>query len=49
MKQTTKQAENFINRRSFLRKGLAVGGAGAIGTGLLADGVPAFAQVGRKA
>ena len=31
-------------RRSFLRKGLAVGGAGAIGAGLLANGVPAFAE-----
>ena len=33
------------SRRSFMRKGLAVGGAGAIGAGLLADGLPAFADV----
>ena len=34
------------SRRSFLRKGLAVGGAGAIGAGLLANGLslPAFAE-----
>src|SRR5213082_3233735 len=29
------------SRRSFLRKGLAVGGAGTIGAGLLASGLPA--------
>ena len=36
------------SRRSFLRKGLAVGGAGAIGAGLLAGGVsfPALADTG---
>ncbi|MBV9615568.1 MAG: ferritin-like domain-containing protein, partial [Ktedonobacteraceae bacterium] len=43
MKRTTKQAGNATNRRSFLRKGLAIGGAGTIGAGLLASGVPAFA------
>jgi hypothetical protein len=32
------------SRRSFLRKGLVGGGAGAIGAGLLAGGYPAFAQ-----
>ncbi len=39
----TKQRENATSRRSFLRKGLAVGGAGTIGAGLLANGLPAFA------
>src|SRR5439155_5616778 len=38
------------SRRSFLRKGLAVGGAGAIGAGLggglVGYGIPAFAQAG---
>src|SRR5437868_5704965 len=36
------------SRRSFLRKGLAVGGAGALGAGLLAGGVsfPALAEAG---
>src|SRR5947209_9152953 len=36
------------SRRSFLRQGLAVGGAATIGTGLLANGlsVPAFAEAG---
>jgi hypothetical protein len=37
-------SKNSTNRRSFLRKGLAVGGAGVIGAGLLTQGVPAFAK-----
>ncbi len=46
MKQHAQQSEISTSRRSFLRKGLAVGGAGAIGTGLLANGLslPAFAE-----
>ena len=32
------------SRRSFLRKGIAVGGAGAVGATLLAGGLPAFAK-----
>ncbi len=43
MGQSTKHAGNATNRRSFLRKGLAVGGAGTIGAGLLGSGLPAFA------
>src|SRR5450631_3101304 len=39
----TKQRENATSRRSFLRKGLAVGGAGTLGAGLLANGLPVFA------
>ncbi|HEY5002621.1 MAG TPA: hypothetical protein VII61_05685 [Ktedonobacteraceae bacterium] len=39
----TKQRENAASRRSFLRKGLAVGGAGTLGAGLLANGLPVFA------
>src|SRR5690242_14754021 len=46
MNKSTKQLENATNRRSFLRKGLVAGGAGAIGAGLLADGLPAFATEG---
>jgi hypothetical protein len=38
------QSQASTSRRSFLRKGLAVGGAGAIGAGLLAGGVPVFAE-----
>src|SRR5437660_3722945 len=39
--QKTNQSKNPASRRSFLRKGLAVGGAGTIGAGLLASGLPA--------
>src|SRR5690349_17687749 len=39
-----KQLGKASSRRSFLRKGLVGGGAGAIGAGLLAGGLPAFAQ-----
>src|SRR5690349_4673855 len=44
MEHTVQQSKHATSRRSFLRKGLAVGGAGAIGAGLLANGVPAFAE-----
>jgi len=44
--QITKRLGNAASRRSFLRKGLVVGGAGAIGTGLLVKGLPAFAKQG---
>src|SRR6202162_3430710 len=45
MEQHAQQSEIYTSRRSFLRKGLVVGGAGAIGAGLLANGLPAFAEV----
>src|SRR5260370_32720734 len=45
MKHTVQQSKSTTSRRSFLRKGLAVGGAGAIGAGLFANGLPAFAEV----
>jgi len=46
MTQNAQQPKHATSRRSFLRKGLAVGGAGAIGAGLLANGLslPAFAE-----
>ncbi len=44
MEHNTQQSRNTTSRRSLLRKGLAVGGAGALGGGLLTYGVPAFAQ-----
>src|SRR6266478_6220203 len=44
MEHTVQQAKASTSRRSFLRKGLAVGGAATIGAGLLATGVPAFAE-----
>src|SRR5258708_10907402 len=44
MEHTVRHSKDATSRRSFLRKGLAVGGAGAIGAGLLANGVPAFAE-----
>jgi len=45
MKHTVQQSKSTTSRRSFLRKGLVVGGAGAIGAGLFANGLPAFAEV----
>src|SRR5260370_13894490 len=44
MEQNAKPSQDATSRRYFLRKGLAVGGAGALGAGLLANGVPAFAE-----
>ena len=44
MVQKTKQAKNPASRRSFLRKGLVVGGAGTIGAALAAGGLPAFVE-----
>ncbi len=41
--QSTTHTETATSRRSFLRGGLAIGSAGAIGAGLLANGLPAFA------
>ena len=46
MEQNAKPSENATSRRSFLRKGLAVGGAGALGAGLLTNALPAFAKEG---
>ncbi|GAC1391803.1 MAG: hypothetical protein NVSMB38_13320 [Ktedonobacteraceae bacterium] len=48
MEHNVEQTKASTSRRSFLRKGLAVGGAGAIGAGLLANGVSpsAFAEAG---
>src|SRR6266496_4370142 len=44
MGENVKPSKDSTSRRSFLGKGLAVGGAGAIGAGLLANGLPAFAR-----
>src|SRR5215469_18424841 len=46
MKHTVQPSKSTTSRRSFLRRGLAVGGAGTIGAGLLTSGLslPAFAQ-----
>src|SRR5438477_7769952 len=44
LSQEEKSMETSTSRRSFLRKGLVVGGAGAIGAGLLSSGLPAFAK-----
>ncbi len=44
MEQHAQHSKIITSRRSFLSKGLAVGGAGAIGAGLLANGLPVFAE-----
>src|SRR6266702_2297576 len=46
MTQNAQQSKHATSRRSFLRKGLAVGGAGVIGAGLLTNGLSllAFAE-----
>ncbi len=44
MEHNVKQSKSTTSRRSFLRGGLAVGGAGAIGAGLFSNGLPAFAE-----
>ena len=44
MEQHAQHSKLTTSRRSFLSKGLAVGGAGAIGAGLLANGLPVFAK-----
>jgi Ferritin-like domain len=45
MAKNTQRPKDTTSRRSFLRKGLAVAGAGAMGTGLFANSIPAFAEV----
>src|SRR3989440_801412 len=44
MAKNTQRSRYSTSRRSLLLKGLAVGGAGALGAGLLTNGVPAFAK-----
>ncbi|GLV60343.1 hypothetical protein KDH_71630 [Dictyobacter sp. S3.2.2.5] len=48
MTDNMRRSRTLNSRRSFLRKGLAVGGAGAVSAGLLANGMPAFAQEKHK-
>lgn len=44
MEDKVKSSKAWTNRRSFLRKSIAVGGAGVIGARLLTQGVSAFAK-----
>ena len=48
MEHNVQQSKHSTSRRSFLRKGLAVGGAGAIGAGLLANGVIGYRPSPKK-
>src|SRR6266567_643865 len=47
MEQHAQHSKITTSRRSFLSKGLAVGGAGIIGAGILANGLPVFAEESR--
>src|SRR6266568_4540147 len=47
MEQHAQHSKIITSRRSFLSKGLAVGGAGIIGAGILANGLPVFAEESR--
>ena len=47
MEQQAQHLNVTTSRRSFLSKGLAVGGAGVIGASLLANGLPVFAEESR--
>ena len=47
MEQHAQHSKITTSRRSFLSKGLAVGGAGVIGAGLLANGLSVFAEESR--
>lgn len=44
MEHNGQRSKSSHSRRSFLRKGLVAGGVGTIGAGLLANGVPVFAE-----
>jgi hypothetical protein len=44
MGNNAQQAKNLSNRRLFLRAGLAAGGVSAFGAGMLAGGMPVFAE-----
>ena len=46
MKDSTKNAKNSLDRRSFMKSGLIAGGAAAIGAGLLTNATLAHAQRG---
>src|SRR3954454_4564755 len=44
MEHNAQPSKNAPSRRSFLRQGLALGGAGAIGAALVANGLPVLAE-----
>jgi hypothetical protein len=48
MKDSTKNAKNSLDRRSFMRSGLIAGGAATIGAGLLTNATSARAETGPR-
>src|SRR5690242_4633948 len=49
MKKQSAPGKTSVDRRSFLKTGIATAGVATVGAGLLSDAASAFAEDGRKA